>query len=56
MKVLHIIKQEPDESTCRIIEAHRAANAVTVVDLRARGISYDALITAVFESDRVICW
>jgi hypothetical protein len=56
MNILHITKKEPDASTKRIIEIHKAGNAVTIIDLSTGPESYDKLVAAVFASDRVFCW
>ena len=56
MKILHIFKKEPEASTERIIELHKAGNEVTIIDLMAGPVSYDKLVAAVFVSDKVFCW
>lgn len=56
MKILHILKRSPDESTRTIIELQRAGNEVTVVDLQKGGISYDKLVEDVFNHDKVFTW
>jgi hypothetical protein len=56
MKILHILKKEPDGSTKKIIELHKAGNEVKVVDLSRPGVSYDALVADAFAFDKVFCW
>lgn len=56
MKILHIVKKEPNASTRTIIELHKIENDVTTIALYKGTISFDKLIAAVFASDRVFCW
>lgn len=56
MKILHILKKAPDESTRRIIEVHAAGNQVKTVELYKGGVSYDKLVADVFAHDKVFCW
>lgn len=56
MKVLHILKTEPDETVKRIIEYHLKRYNVKVVRLYRKDISYSDLLKAVFEYDKVISW
>lgn len=56
MKILHILKKEPDPSTKKIIELHKAGNTVTVVDLSKGGFSYESLVADTFSHDKVFCW
>jgi len=56
MKVLHLLKSEPDETVNVIIDAHKAGNDVKVVDLKKRDISYESVVGDIFDYDRVISW
>ena len=56
MKILHIIKKEPDASTRKIIEVQASGNQSKVIDLTKGDIAYDKLVADVFSSDRVFCW
>ena len=56
MKILHIVKTQPDASTKKIIETHKAGNEVKIVELNKSGVSYDKLIADVFAYDKVFCW
>ena len=56
MKILHILKRPPDESTKKIIDTQRAGNDVTIVDLTKGGVDYGKLVADVFGSDRVFTW
>lgn len=55
MKVLYILKGEPDETVKKLIDAHSKSNKVEVVVL-AKGISYDGLVDDIFNYDKVISW
>lgn len=56
MKILHILKTAPDASTKKIIEIQAAGNETTVIDLKAGAVNYEALVAAIFNNDKVICW
>lgn len=56
MKILHILKKEPDESTKKIIEAQSKNNEVKIVELYKGGINYGELLNLIFEYDRIACW
>ena len=56
MKILHIIKKAPDESTKKVIEVQASGNQSKIVDLTKGGIAYDKLVADVFASDKVFCW
>ncbi len=56
MKILHIIKEEADASTKKIIELMRTGNDVTIIELCQKPVSYDELVAKVFAADKVFCW
>lgn len=56
MKVLHLLKSEPDETVNEIMDAHKAGNEVKVVDLTKGDVSYESLVKDIFSYDRVISW
>jgi hypothetical protein len=56
MKILHIMKKDPDASTKKIIEVQASGNQSKIIDLTQGGIAYDKLVTDVFTSDKVFCW
>lgn len=58
MKVLHILNDGPGDLPDRIIEAQSADDRieVEVIDLSRDDVSYDAVIDAIFSSDKVISW
>ncbi len=55
MKILYILKQEPDATLKKIMEAHKKGNDVTVVDLK-QNKDYARIVDLVFSSDKVISW
>jgi hypothetical protein len=56
MKILHILKKEPDASTKKIIELQASGNQITTIELYKGAIPYDKLVADVFANDRVFCW
>lgn len=56
MKILNILKSEPDASTKKIIEVQKAGNEVKIIELYKGNVSYDKLVADVFSHDRVFCW
>ncbi|MEJ2254321.1 MAG: hypothetical protein P8Y75_08140 [Nitrospirota bacterium] len=55
MKILYILKGDPDKTASSLIECHRNGNAVTVVDLRKEG-DYGRVVELISENDKVISW
>lgn len=53
MKILYLIKQEPGETLKQIMDEHKKANEVSVIDLRENK-NYDLIIDTIFSSDKVI--
>lgn len=56
MKILEILRSEPDENTGKIIEVHKQDNEVKVVELYSGDPDYAALVDDIFSHDKVICW
>ena len=56
MKILHIVKKAPDESTKKIIETQASGNQSKVVELFKGNVAYDQLVADVFAFDKVFCW
>lgn len=56
MKLLHVLVEDPGGLAGRIAEAQSADHEVEIVDLSQEGISYEAVIDAIFFCDRVISW
>ncbi len=55
MKMLHILKSEPDESVEEILEAS-SEEEVTTVRLFEGEVDWAALVDDIFSHDKVICW
>jgi hypothetical protein len=56
MKLLHILIDGPGDLPGRIAGAQSRDNEVEVIDLSQEGVSYDAVIDAIFSCDKVIAW
>ncbi|UCF82504.1 MAG: hypothetical protein JSV50_15070 [Desulfobacteraceae bacterium] len=56
MKILHILRSEPDEMTQLFIRGtSRGAESLTIL-LYQGEVDYDELVKEIFNSDRVISW
>ncbi|MEW6408839.1 MAG: hypothetical protein AB1488_01835 [Nitrospirota bacterium] len=58
MKILYILKSEPDEIIKKIIEYHSTNknHTVKIIELYKENTGYDELIDLIFEYDKVISW
>jgi hypothetical protein len=56
MKVLHVLKSEPDKIIKILIEPLSEGNDTQQFALYKGVVDYDHLIKQVFEYDKVICW
>ena len=56
MKILEILRSEPDENTSKIIDVHKAEGEVKVVELYSGDPDYTALVDDIFANDKVISW
>jgi len=55
MKVLQILRSEPDESLQSFLAAF-TDDDVTTVELFEEVVDWDALVDQIFVHDKVICW
>jgi hypothetical protein len=55
MKVLHILKSEPDETVQEFIEAFSGDEATTVT-IYDGDVDWASLVDEIFDHDKVICW
>ena len=55
MKVLHILKSEPDEAIEEFMEAF-SEDEVSVVPIYEEDVDWAALVDDIFEYEKVICW
>ena len=55
MKVLHILKTEPDDTVIGLITG-LAAEEVKVVELFEGDVDWAELVDDIFTHDKVVCW
>ena len=55
MKILYLLRREPDQTVKRLIEEHGRTEEVTFVDVRSEK-DYDRIVDLTFSHDRVISW
>lgn len=55
MKILYVLKSEPDETVKKLIETQRAGNEIKVLELYS-GFSAAELLEDVEKAEKVICW
>ncbi len=56
MKVLHLLRSEPDTTVVKITDAMSAEHTMIVVALYEAFVDWAALVDKIFEYDQVICW
>ncbi|HEY6004634.1 MAG TPA: hypothetical protein VIV57_17300 [Anaeromyxobacter sp.] len=56
MKVLHVLRSEPDEITRGLIDGMSRGGGGKEVALYEGRVDYDRLVQDIFQSDKVICW
>ncbi len=56
MKLLHILKSEPDANTKTLIENLSAGEDPELFPLYKGEVDYDRLLDLIFEHDRVVSW
>ncbi len=56
MKLLHVLKSEPDETVKKLMKPLSAHNQVQEFKLFGENIDYDKFIELVFDNDKVVCW
>ncbi len=56
LKILEILRSEPDANVNKIIEVHSNNHEVKVVKLYEGTPDYSALVEDIFSHDKVICW
>lgn len=55
MKILHVLKTEPDETVDELLAVF-ADDDVTTVPLYEEGVDWPDLVDKIFAADKVICW
>lgn len=56
MKVLHILRSEPDETVEKLTTSMDMDDTTSVVMLYDEPVDWSALVDEIFENDKVICW
>ena len=56
MKILHVLKSEPDEILKKLMGPISEANEVKYFEIYKGDVDYDKMIELVFNHDKVICW
>jgi hypothetical protein len=56
MKILHILRSEPDEMVRKFMDIINRNNMSTEVTLFKEHVRYDELIKQIFENDKVVSW
>ncbi len=56
MKILHVLKSEPDEILKKLMEPISEDNEVEHFEMYKGNVDYDKMIELVFNHDKVICW
>ena len=56
MKILHILKSEPDETVEKLSVVISMEDPTTVVMLYEHPVDWPALVDQIFGNDKVICW
>ena len=56
MKVLHLLKSEPDETVEKMTEMFSQKNESSVIALYGEKVDWLTLVDHIFSYDKVICW
>jgi hypothetical protein len=56
MKVLHILKSEPDDNTITLMEILNQGADATEFKLYGEEADYEKLLDLIFEHDNVVSW
>lgn len=56
MKILHILKSEPDSTVIELIREFREESQVSVVELYAGDTDWEKLVENIFSHEKTICW
>lgn len=55
MKILHLVKKDLTPTEKAILEAHRGAGELTVIDLRTDR-DYSRIVDQIAASDKIVSW
>ena len=56
MKILHILRSEPDDLVRRLVKGVSQGESSQEVPLYKGQVDYARLVASIYEADRVICW
>lgn len=56
MKILHVLKSEPDAVIKKVMEPLSKGNEAREFEMYQGDVDYDKLVELVFDHDKVICW
>ena len=56
MRVLHILKTQPDDEARQLIDALSEGEDAVEAQLFSEPVDYAHLMRKIFESDKVLCW
>ncbi|MDF1591760.1 MAG: hypothetical protein P1P89_09630 [Desulfobacterales bacterium] len=56
MKILNILRNEPDDTVNKIMEVISKDNMVNVVSLNGGKVDWSHLVDEIFSHDKVISW
>lgn len=56
MKILHILRSEPDETVEKLTASLSMENTASVAVLYEEPVDWASLVDQIFENDKVICW
>jgi hypothetical protein len=56
MKILHVLKSEPDQNTKTLIDLLSEGEESMQFNLYEKESDYEKLIDLVFESDQIVSW
>ena len=56
MKILHVYRSQPDDTTQKLVEVVSEGSEAESFDLFADSPDYDQLVDKVFAADQTICW
>ena len=56
MKLLHILKSEPDKNTKTLMDILSQGEEATIYPLYEKDADYEDLIDLIFEKDKVVSW
>jgi hypothetical protein len=56
MKMLHILRSEPDDTVQKLCSLVSKSGESSVKALYEKEVDWDALVDEIFSHDKIICW